>query len=37
MFSISEQRITQLNIRLINSDDPAVRAEIEQANLPDGT
>jgi hypothetical protein len=25
-----EQRITQLNIRLINSDDPAVRAEIEQ-------
>jgi hypothetical protein len=26
----SEQRITQLNIRLINSDDPAVRAEIEQ-------
>jgi tetratricopeptide (TPR) repeat protein len=26
----SEQRITQLNIRLIHSDDPAVRAEIEQ-------
>jgi CHAT domain-containing protein len=26
----SEQRITQLNIGLINSDDPAVRAEIEQ-------
>jgi CHAT domain-containing protein len=28
--SSSEQRLTQLNIRLINSDDPAVRAEIEQ-------
>jgi CHAT domain-containing protein len=28
--SNSEQRLTQLNIRLINSDDPAVRAEIEQ-------
>ena len=26
----SEQRLTQLNIRLIHSDDPAVRAEIEQ-------
>jgi tetratricopeptide (TPR) repeat protein len=29
----SGQRITQLNIRLINSDDPAIRAEIEQRTV----